>query len=88
MARADSMQNGPAAIAARFPHAAGRVWGLADSNTDFRELCEEYGLACESLARFEAMPDAAERPEVPDYRRVIAELEGEIERYLGPRPRG
>lgn len=44
--------------------------------------------ARESLARFEAMPDAVERPEVSDYRRVIADLEGEIERYLGPRPRG
>ena len=48
----------------------------------FREICEEYALAQESLARFEARPDAAERPEIGDYRTVIAELESEIDRFL------
>lgn len=83
MARADSAQAGIGQVAARFPKEAGRLQGLAVADPDFRELCEEYGLAQESLARFEAMPDAADRPEVPDYRAVIAELEGEIGRYLG-----
>jgi hypothetical protein len=46
----------------------------------FRELCEECGFARQSLARFEVRPDAAER--VTDYRSVIAELEGEIDRSL------
>ncbi len=44
----------------------------------FRELCEDYALACETLVRFEALPDADQRPEVPDYRSVISELEEEI----------
>lgn len=82
MARADSAQAGVAQVAARFPEEAGRLQGLAVTDPDFRELCEEYGLAQESLARFEAMPDAADRPEVPDYRAVIAELETEISRFL------
>lgn len=82
MARADSAQVGIAQIAARFPEEAGRLQGLAATDPDFRELCEEYGLARESLARFEAMPDAVDRPEVPDYRAVIAELESEIGRFL------
>ena len=53
---------------------------LALADPAFREICEEYALAQESLARFEARPDAAERPEIGDYRTVIAELEGEIDR--------
>lgn len=82
MARADNTQAGIARIATRFPDAAGRLQGLAFSDPGFRELCEEYGLAHASLARFEAMPDAAVRPEVPDYHAVIAALESEIDRFL------
>ena len=82
MAQADSAQTGLAQVAARFPTAAARLRRLALADPRFRELCEEYGLARESLARFEARPDAAERPEITDYRSVIAELEGEIDRFL------
>jgi hypothetical protein len=83
MTRADSAQVGIERVAARFPEDAARLKSLATAEPSFRELCEEYGLAQASLAAFEAMPDAAERPEVPDYRAVIAELETEIGRYLG-----
>ncbi len=83
MARIDSAQARIAELASRFPAEARRLSGLAVRDPRFRELCEEYGLARESLVRFEAMPDAAERPEVPDYRVAIAELESEIGRYLG-----
>ncbi len=83
MARADSAQAGVERVAARFPEEVGRLQRLVVTDPTFRELCEEYGLAQESLAAFEAMPDAAERAEVPDYRSVIAELETEISRYLG-----
>ncbi len=82
MAKADIAQTGLAQAAARFPAAAARLRRLALADPGFRELCEEYGLARQSLARFEALPDAAERPEVTDYRSVIAELEGEIDRFL------
>ena len=53
---------------------------MADS--DFREICEEYGLAQQTLTRFAELPNAAERPEVVEYRAVIAELEIEIDRFL------
>ena len=68
MARADIAQTGLAQAAARFPEAAARLRRLALADPGFRELCEEYGLARESLARFEARPDAAERPEISEYR--------------------
>lgn len=79
----DSAKAAIAQIAARFPEDASRFPDLAVADPDFRELCEEYGLARASLAVFEARPDAADRPEVPDYRAVIAELESEIGRFLG-----
>ena len=82
MAKADIAQTGLAQAAARFPAAVARLRRLALADPGFRALCEEYGLARQSLARFEALPDAAARPEVTDYRSVIAELEGEIDRSL------
>ena len=67
---------------ARFPESAEVAHRLALTHPVFRELCEEYALAQGSLAGFEARPDAAERLEIGDYRRVIAELESEIARLL------
>ena len=82
MADADMARTGLAQAVARFPEAAAALRGLALVDPAFREICEEYALARASLAGFEARLDAAERPEVGDYRTVIAELEGEIARML------
>jgi len=82
MARADIAEAGLARAVERFPEAAATLQRLALADPEFRELCEEYALAQQSLAGFEARPDAAERPEISDYRTVIAELEGEIGRIL------
>jgi len=38
--------------------------------------------ALDALVRFEALPDADQRPEVPDYRSMISELEKEIATVL------
>jgi hypothetical protein len=82
MADADIARTGLARAVAQFPEAAAALRELAQTDEEFREICEEYALAQESLARFEARPDAAERSEIGDYRTVIAELENEIDRYL------
>ena len=82
MADVKAAQAGLAQAIARFPAAALTLRRLALTHPDFLEICEEYGLAQESLTGFEARPDAAERPEIGDYRRVIAELEAEIGQLL------
>lgn len=82
MADAEITQTGLARAAARFPEAETKFRALALADPSFREICEEYALAQESLERIEAWPDAAERPEVGEYRTLIAELEGEIARFL------
>jgi hypothetical protein len=82
MADADIVQTGLAQAVARFPEAAASLRRLALIDPGFREICEEYGLALRSLAGFEARPDASERPEVGDFRNVIADLESEIARFL------
>jgi hypothetical protein len=82
MADASIARAGLEGAVARFPHAAPRLRRLALADPRFREICEEYALARQSLARFEARPDAALRPEIGDYRSLIAELEGEIDRFL------
>jgi hypothetical protein len=82
MAQADFAHAGLEHAMARFPGSANVLRRLALSAPEFRGLCEDYALAKESLARFEARPDASERPEVGDYRSVIAELEGELGQFL------
>ncbi len=82
MRDADFAKTGLAQAVARFPEAAAELERLALTSPDFREICEEYALAQHSLAGFEARLDAAERPEIGDYRTVIAELESEIDRFL------
>lgn len=82
MADADIAQTGLARAVARFPEGAATLHRLSLTDAEFREICEEYALAQQSLARFEARPDAAERPEIGDYRILIAELEIEIQRML------
>ena len=82
MTDADIAKTGLDRAVARFPDAATMLRRLALSDPQFRDICEEYALANQSLATFEARPDAAERPEIGDYRTVIAQLETEIHRLL------
>jgi hypothetical protein len=72
----------------RFPEYRKTVLNLALSNQTFRSLCEELALARESLAQFEARPDADLRPEIPEYRTIIREIEDEIEAHLASRASG
>lgn len=66
----------------RFPDSRATVLALSLSNPSFRALCEDLALALQTLARFEARPDADLRPEIPEYRAIIRELEDEIQAHL------
>ena len=82
MTEADIARAGLSLAVARFPAEAATLRRLVLAHMEFRELCEEYALALQCLARFEALPDAAERSEVGEYRAVIAEMEQEIDRFV------
>lgn len=69
-----------------FPEKSIAVRELFLRDEVFRGLCEDYALARDTLVRFEAMPDADQRPEVPDYRSIIFELEKEIADILFDTP--
>ena len=71
-----------AQVLALFPEKSVAARELFLRDEVFRGLCEDYALARDTLVRFEAMPDADQRPEVPDYRSVISELEKEIAAVL------
>jgi hypothetical protein len=58
------------------------ILALSLSDRRFRSLIEDLVLAHESLERFEAKPDAHRRPEIPEYRTIIQELEAEVRTYL------
>lgn len=74
MAKADIAQTGLAQAAARFPEAAARLCRVALRLGLPRPL-RGTSVAKENLDCFEARPDAAERPEVPECRSVLAEFD-------------
>ncbi len=82
MARLDVAQPDLTAVFERFPDDAVLIRRLVLKDGTFRSICDDYGLARTTLAKFEKLPDAANRPEVPDYQVLIAELEKEIADYL------
>jgi hypothetical protein len=82
MRHSDSAHAALALVVQRFPERAAFARRLVLRDQAFRGLCEDYALAQASLAGFEARPDAAERPEIADYHTIIAELEGEIARFV------
>jgi hypothetical protein len=66
----------------RFPERAELLRHLIVQDQTIRSICEDYALAVATLAAFEARTDAASRPEICEYRTVIAELESELARVL------
>ncbi|MFG1245169.1 hypothetical protein [Xanthobacter flavus] len=82
MSDTDIAKAGLVRIAAHFPGSECALHELACSDPAFLDLCVEYQLALSSLAGFTARPDAAARPEVAEYRSIIAELETEIGGWL------
>ena len=56
MAEAGVARAGLARAIARFPEAAATLRRLALISPSFREICEEYALAQQSLALFQARP--------------------------------
>lgn len=86
MTNAVAARPGLAPVIKRFPQHGLAIREAFLEDESFRSVCEDYALACETLARFEARPDADRRPEIPDFQAVIAELEGEITRLLSRSP--
>ncbi len=69
-------------VIARFPE---RALGIREHflrDARFRTVCKEYCLACDSLARFEALTDARHKQVIAEYRNLIGELETELTEQL------
>jgi hypothetical protein len=65
-----------------FPGRTQEILKLSLSDTTFRDLCEDLSEAQASLNRLAPLPGHVERPEVAEYRTIIAELEDEIRAYV------
>lgn len=74
-----------ALIIRRFPDRANAVARLMAASEHFQSLCEDYELAVNTLRDLEERnrPQDAER--IVEYRRLIADLEREVEECLGGR---
>jgi hypothetical protein len=68
-----------------FPSRKADILQLALSDPVFFGLSEDLWDAHDSLGRFEALPNPQGRPEIAEYRAIIAELEAEVRRYLASR---
>ena len=76
------------ALLERFPGRSQTICSVALRDRRFRAMLEDLRLAIETLERFERRPDAALRPEIPEYRILIAEIESEVAGYLDAIERG
>ena len=72
-----------ALIVRRFPDRASVVARLAATSEPFQSLCEDYELAVDTLRDLEERNRPADIERMVEYRRLIAELEHELEECLG-----
>jgi uncharacterized protein YdcH (DUF465 family) len=82
MARLTEASSRLGRVLAIFPGRTQEILKLSLCDPKFRDLCEDLEAAQASLARMAALPGPVERPEVAEYRTIIAELEDEIRAYL------
>lgn len=69
-------------VIARFPDMGTTVRQLYLRDEEFRTICEDLGLAIDSLRHYQDRPDADLRSEIDDYRKLLHELEEELREYL------
>jgi hypothetical protein len=65
-----------------FPTRKHELLRLSLKDPIFRSLCEDLCDAHDSLARFLSLSGTRERPEVAEYRSIVAELEAELRTYV------
>lgn len=73
-----------ARVLARFPGDAASIRDLFMADLSFRSACCDYLLACEGLAKFEAIPASGHRAEIEEYRILVRELEAELRSMFNP----
>ena len=69
-------------VLVRFPEKADQIRQLASDVEDFHEICEHYSLARAALDRFQRQSADGQRPEVAEYKLLIADLEREIQESI------
>jgi hypothetical protein len=82
MSSAGTEQANTAWLTRRFPRHVAHLRTLAAADETFAGLCADYELARSCLERLSAPAGQPMRPEVAEYRTIIAELEAEIMRSL------
>ncbi len=87
MARATEATTRLGRVLAMFPSGKQEILQLALKDPVFRDLGEDLNDAHDSLGHFLALSGEGERPEVAEYRAIVAELEAEVRAYLAPKTR-
>ena len=71
-------------IVEQFPEWGETIQRLFEEDSEFQELCADYGVARQALAYWSAPPESA-APFVTEYRTLVSELEQEILELLQER---
>jgi hypothetical protein len=66
----------------RFPGRPGEIVRYCLEDESFRALCEDYGLAAETLRRLETVERSQVESRIAEYRSLLDDLEREIAREL------
>jgi hypothetical protein len=82
MARLNEETSRLACVVAMFPGRTEEILRLSLRDPDFRDLCEDLADAQSSLSRLSAYPGPVERPELAEYRTIIAELEDQVRAHV------
>jgi hypothetical protein len=82
MARLSEASSRLGRVLAMYPGQTQDILLLSLRDPVFRSLCEDLEDAHASLARLASLPGPGERPEVAEYRTIIAELQEEVRVYL------
>jgi hypothetical protein len=69
-------------VVARFPGHADLILRSARSDGDFCSLCEDYAVALEAVRRLEASDRPIVESRIAEYRVLVSDLEGDIQRML------
>lgn len=82
MANRSEANSRHAAVIEMFPGGTHEVLQLWLRDPAFQEMCDNLGDAQASLNRLVILSGPRERPEVAEYRSIIAELQKEIRAYV------
>ncbi len=62
----------------RYPEKKAQIWRLMLKNSNFRSICEDYGICAEAIRYWDQSKKPSAKAKVEEYRYLCKELEKEV----------